>query len=164
MTRAVHLDAVSDQSTLTFLRCLKRFAARRGLPRQFVSDNGKTFKAAAKYIQAVFKDSTVKENLADLGTEWFFNIERAPWWGGAFERMVKSTKRCLRKMIGRAHFSLDELITALAEIEVVINSRPLSYISASDLEEPLTPSHLLVGRRILNLPDHLGHLTDPKDE
>lgn len=67
-------------------------------------------------------------------------------------------------MISRAHFSLDELITALAEIEVVINSRPLSYISASDLEEPLTPSHLLVGRRILNLPDHLGHLTDPKDE
>ena len=164
VTRAVHLDAVSDQSTLTFLRCLKRFAARRGLPRQFVSDNGKTFKAAAKYIQAIFKDSTVKENLADLGTEWFFNIERAPWWGGAFERMVKSTKRCLRKMIGRAHFSLDELITALAEIEAVINSRPLSYISASDLEEPLTPSHLLVGRRILNLPDHLGHLTDPKDE
>lgn len=91
----MHLDAVSDQSTLTFLRCLKRFAARRGLPRQFVSDNGKTFKAAAKYIQAIFRDCTVKENLADLGTEWFFNIGRAPWWGGAFEHMVKSTKRCL---------------------------------------------------------------------
>uniref|UniRef100_A0A1X7TL52 DUF5641 domain-containing protein n=1 Tax=Amphimedon queenslandica TaxID=400682 RepID=A0A1X7TL52_AMPQE len=22
-------------------------------------------------------------------TEWLFNIERAPWWGGVFERMVK---------------------------------------------------------------------------
>ena len=78
--------------------------------------------------------------------------------------MVKSTKRCLRKMIGRAHFSFDELITALTEIEAVINSRPLSYISASDIEEPLTPSHLLVGRRILNLPDYLGHLADPSDD
>ena len=78
--------------------------------------------------------------------------------------MVKSTKRCLHKMIGRPHFSLDELITALAEIEPVINSRPLSYISASDIEEPLTLSHLLVGRIILNLPDHLRHLADPNDD
>ena len=27
------------------MRCLKRFAARRGTPRKFVSDNGRTFKA-----------------------------------------------------------------------------------------------------------------------
>ena len=81
-----------------------------------------------------------------------------------FEHMVKSTKRCLRKMIGRAHFSFDELIAALAEIEAVINSRPLSYISAINLEEPLNPFHLLVGRRIINLPDHLGHLTDGDSE
>ena len=32
------------------------------------------------------------------------------------------------------------------------------------MEEPLTPSHLLVGRRILNLPDHLGHLNELNDE
>ena len=63
VTRAVHLDAVSDQSTQTFIRCLKRFAARRGLPRKFISDNGKTFKAADKYIKVVFKDATVKEHL-----------------------------------------------------------------------------------------------------
>lgn len=29
------------QSTETFIRCLKRFAARRGLPRKFLFDNGK---------------------------------------------------------------------------------------------------------------------------
>lgn len=51
---------------------------------------------------------------------------------------------------------MDELLTALAEIEAVINSRPLSYLSSEGVEEPLTPSHLLVGRRILNLPDHLS--------
>lgn len=93
-----------------------------------------------------------------------FNIEKAPWWGGTFERMVKSTKRCLRKMVGRARFSLDELHTAIVEIESIINSRPLSYISSSDLDEPLTPSHLLIGRRVLTLPDNLGCLSDPGDE
>lgn len=78
--------------------------------------------------------------------------------------MVKSTKRCLRKMVGRANFSFDELLTAVVEIEAVINSRPLSYISSSDYEEPLTPSHLVVSRRLLNLPDYLGHVCSPGDE
>ena len=48
--------------------------------------------------------------------------------------------------------------TAIVEIEAIINSRPLSYIGSDDTEEPLTPSHLLVGRRILGLPDNLSYL------
>jgi len=158
ITRAVHLETVTNQSTLAFIHCLKRFAARRGLPRRFISDNGKTFKAAAKYLDSVFKDSAVQEYLSGRGITWQFNVERAPWWGGAFERMVKSTKRCLRKLIGRAHFSHEELTTALAEIEAVLNSRPLSYVSTEDVDEPVTPSHLIVGRRLLSLPDHLDHM------
>lgn len=164
VTRAVHLDTVPDQSTPAFLRCLKRFVARRGLPRRFISDNGKTFKAASKYLETVFKDGLVQEHLTGLGVAWQFNVERAPWWGGAFERMVRSTKRCLKKLIGRAHFSLDELTTALAEIEAVLNSRPLSYNSTDDMEEPITPSHLIVGRRILNLPDNLDGVCDLDDD
>ena len=57
VTRAVHLDAVPDQSTPAFIRCLNRFVARRGLPWQFVSNNGKTFKAASKYLDTVFNKS-----------------------------------------------------------------------------------------------------------
>ena len=67
-------------------------------------------------------------------------------------------------MVGRANFSFDELLTAVVEIEAIINSRPLSYISSADCEEQLTPSHLVVGRRLLNLPDHLGYICDPGDE
>ena len=35
---------------------------------------------------------------------------------------------------------------------MVVNSRPLSYVSTEDLEEPLTPSHLVIGHRLLSLP------------
>ena len=89
-------------------------------------------------------------------------MEQAPWWEGAFEGMVRSTKHCLKKLIGRAHFSLDELTTALTEIEVVINSRPLSYVSGEDMEEPISPLSI-VGRRILNLPDNLDSVCDLND-
>lgn len=64
----------------------------RLLPRQFMSDNGKMCKAAAKYIEAVVRDETVWEYLADLGCKWLFNMEHVSWWGGAFEHMLKSIK------------------------------------------------------------------------
>ena len=163
VTRAIHLELVADMSTDTFIRCLKRFAARRGMPRRILSDNGKSFKAAAVFLGRVFKDQTVIDHLSTFGTEWQFNVEKAPWWGGVFERLVKSTKRCLRKFIGQANFSLDELHMAVVEVESIINSGPLTYLSPSDLEEPLTPSHLIAGKRVINLPDDLGYWADLDD-
>ena len=96
--------------------------------------------------------------LSERGITWQFNLEWVPWWGGAFERIVRSTKRFLRKLIGRAHFSHEEITTALTEIEAVLNSRPLSYVSGEDIDEPIIPSHLIVGRRLLSLSDHLDHM------
>ena len=60
------------------MRCLKSFAVRRGMPRKFVSHNGKTFKAAARFIKAVFKDDVVQEHLSGMGVKWKFNLEKAP--------------------------------------------------------------------------------------
>lgn len=74
VTRAVHLDITTDLSTETFIRCLKRFAARRGLPRKFLSDNGKTFIATAKFIKTVFQDETGQNHLAGN----VFSILRRP--------------------------------------------------------------------------------------
>jgi hypothetical protein len=155
ITRAVHIDIVSNLSTPSFIRSLKRFISRRGLPHRMISDNGTTFKSAAKELQRVVNDKEVKKYLSDSRVVWTFNIEKAPWWGGIFERMIGLTKKCLRKIIGRAKFSFDELLTAVTEIESVLNSRPISYVSSTDLEEPLTPFHLLVGRRLSSLPDEL---------
>ena len=66
-------------------------------------------------------------------------------------RLVKSTKRCL---------SFDEMHTAVLEVESILDSRPLTYTTSEDIEEPLTPSHLLVGRRLLSLPENLTYLQD----
>ena len=67
-------------------------------------------------------------------------------------------------MISQAKFSLDELQTAVVEVEAIINSRPLSYVSSDDLEKLLTPSPLLTGRRVLSLPDQLSYNSEPDYE
>ena len=152
---AIHIDILTDLSPQSFIRCLKRFISRRGLPSLVVSDNGTTFKASAKIIKSILSHPEVQHLLSEINLKWIFNVERAPWWGGFFERMIQLLKRCLRKLIGRAKLSYEELLTSVSEVELILNSRPLTYISATDLEEPLTPSHLLTGRHILSLPDHL---------
>ena len=62
-------------------------------------------------------------------------------------------KTCLKKVIGRARLTYDELLTVIVECETIINSRPLTFVYSDDLEEPLTPGHLLHGRRIPSLPE-----------
>ena len=153
VTRAVHLDIVLHMTAEAFLRCFKRFTGRRGFPQKMVSNNAKTFKSAAKTIHTILSNAEVQQYLSGIGMEWVFNLERAPWWGGIFERMIKSTKRCLRRTIGQARLTYDELMTSLVEVKMILNSTPLSYVSTEDIEEPLTPSHLMTGQRLLSLPD-----------
>lgn len=153
VVRAVHLDVVPNLTSEGFMRSFRRFTARRGIPSTIVSDNGGTFKPASREITSILNHPDVKQFFAGRRITWIFNLAKAPWWGGFFERLVKSTKRCLKKTIGGAKLTYEELLTVTAEVEMILNSRPLSYVSTEDLDEPLTPSHLLTGRRLLSLPD-----------
>ena len=123
------------------------------LSRLVVSDNAKTFKTAARFLSSIFELPEVQRFLLNHKVKWKFNLERAPWWDGFFERMVRCVKRCLKKILKNAKLTYEELLTLVVEIECVLNSRPLTYVSSQDRVEPLTPSHLLTGRRLLSIPD-----------
>ncbi|XP_068749239.1 uncharacterized protein [Montipora capricornis] len=153
VTRAVHLDLVTDLSASTFVQCLRRFAARRGTPSLIISDNAKTFKAAEKWLRRLHDDQEVREHLESNRIDWRFNLERAPWWGGFYERLIGTAKRCLRKVFGNARLNSDEILTVLMELEATLNLRPLTYEYDEIGAEMLTPSHLIYGRRLLNLPE-----------
>lgn len=62
--------------------------------------------------------------------------------------MIKCTKRCLKKALGKARLTYEELLTILTEVECILNSRPLTYLYPDDLEEPLTPSHLISSKTV----------------
>jgi len=64
---------------------------------------------------------------------------------------VKSMKLALKKAIGKTLLKYEELVTLITEIEGILNSRPLTYISDSS-PNPLTPAHFLIGYRSSALP------------
>ena len=152
-TRAVHLEVVTNLTEETFLQAFRRFTARRSLPRLIISDNASTYASAAKELNELFQSRTLQSALTCRGTTWKFIPKRAPWYGGFWERLVGMVKMSLKKTLGRAFITLNTLQTTIVEVEAVLNDRPLTYLPSStgDLV-PLTPSHLLYGRRIIALP------------
>ena len=146
LSRAIHLELLTDQTTDGFIRCLKRFIARRGRPSTIYSDNGKSFVAAAKWLNALMKDEKLQDYFAHHLIKWKFNLAKAPWWGGQFERLVGIVKQALYKSIGRAILDFDELEEVLLDVEIAVNNRPLSYVE-DDVQLPvLTPNLIMYGQ------------------
>ena len=104
----------------------------------FVSDNFSSFKS-----------DEVSKFLLLHNIDWKFVLLLSPWWGGFYERLVrKILERYLRKILGRSKLNFEERYTILTQVECMLNSRPLSYVYIEKNCEPITPSHLLLGRNL----------------
>ena len=68
--------------------------------------------------------------------------------GGQRERLVSCVKRCLKKAISNVVIDYIELQTVVQEIEDILNNRPLCAVCEDDLDDVLTPNHLIFGRRL----------------
>ena len=131
VVRAVYIELVESQSADDFMKAFERFSARRGKPEIVYSDNGLNFKCALRI-------------LTSRGIRWKFNVQRAPWWGGFWERLIRMTKEALRRTLGRNLLTWEELSTVLCQIEAAINARPLTALSEDpDDIRPLSPQDFL---------------------
>jgi hypothetical protein len=77
-TRAIHLELTEDLSVESFLLLFRRFTSCRGLPARLLSDNAKTFKAAAKEVKLITRSNEVQQYMSKKGVIAKFIIERAP--------------------------------------------------------------------------------------
>ena len=86
--------------------------------------------------------------------EWKFGPPGGPHHQGAVERMVQEVKKAMRHLVKADRLSFVEWETVFCQISALINSRPLTAMSASPLDQPpLTPNHFLIGRGDLRCPD-----------
>ena len=111
-----------------FKRGLKEFVVQRGAPDLIVSDNAKTFQTMKKWLLTLQKDENLFNYLAAKEIGWKFNMSRAPWWGGFFERLIGIIENALPKAIGRASLRFEELEEVLLDLESFLNNRPLCYM------------------------------------
>ncbi|XP_052761664.1 uncharacterized protein LOC128204293 [Mya arenaria] len=152
-TRAVHIELVPDFTTETFLQAfLRRFRSRKSLLRLMISKST-TYIGAANHLRELMQSNAVQEELNNKGTEWRFIVKPAAWYGRWWERLIGLTKTAVKKVLGRSYVDSETLSTIITEVGAVINDRPLTYVTFGEVEtEPLTPSHLLFGRRLTKLP------------
>ena len=171
VTKAVHLELAIDMSTNAFLGCLQRFVSRRGRSQNICSDNGKNFVGARSELNELAKllrDPKHQERITNFlsreGVNWHFIPAHAPHFGGLWESAVKSAKGHLKRVIGESRLTYAELYTVLTQVEVCLNSRPLSPLSDDpDDLEPLTPGHFLIGDSLVALPQpDLRHIPQPR--
>lgn len=146
--RAIHLEIAESLSTQDFIHCLRRFIATRGTPEVIISDNAKQFRLAGAVVERMWMktlaDIDVQSYVANHGISWKFIVQKAPWMGGFYERLVGSVKSCLKKNLGRSFLSMKQLQTLIKEVEATINTRPLTYVD-SDLDAivALTPADFI---------------------
>ena len=150
-SRAVHMEVANSLTTDSFLNAFRRFTARRGVVRQLRSDQGTNLVGAKSELNAALAEmdtdrikSTLLKHSCDYLT-FKMNYPHSSHMGGSWERLIRSVRRVLTAMLNQHSDRLDDelLHTFLVEAECIVNSRPVSHLSADSTLEPLTPSQIL---------------------
>ena len=103
---------------------LRRFVARRGVPREMYSDNGKNFVGTREHfrkLQNLMMSDSTRQQLSHFTStqdiEWHMIPPRTPHFGGIWEAGVKSMKTLLHKNVAPHPLRFDEIYTLLTDVE-----------------------------------------------
>ena len=123
-------------------------AARRGWPRDMVSDNGTNFVGGNNELRELvdqIDQAKVESVTSNQGINWHWNPTASPYFIVVFERMIKAAKRAIKAIFGNAEVNDEELETTIIGVESLINSRHLTAVSGDPSD--LTPNHFLIAKR-----------------
>lgn len=156
-TRALHIEIAHSLETDSFIAALHRFISRRGRPEAIFSDNGSNFKGADRELRDALKtwnQCKISKVLCLQEIQWHFNTPTASHMGGVWERLIRSVRQILRVMLKEQLVSDETLLTVMAEVEKILNDRPLTFVSDDpDDPRPLTPATLLLLKPNSSIPE-----------
>ncbi|XP_058811014.1 uncharacterized protein LOC131675898 [Topomyia yanbarensis] len=147
-TRAIHLQVAYSLSTDSCIMALRNIFSRRGTPSVIYSDRGTNFQGAEKVLEDAIRNidqDRLMTEFTSRHTEWRFNPPATPHMGGAWERLIRTVKQNLSKVMASKVVSAEVFENALNEVENIVNSRPLTNIPVDgDFSPVLTPNHFLL--------------------
>lgn len=158
VTKAIHIEVVSDLTSVAFIAAYKRFTGRRGICTDIYSDNATNYVGAAAIFSKTEREkgfnNDVISTLATMGTKWHFSPPLSPHFNGLAESAIRSVKHHVRRIINDATLTYEELSTFLTQVECCLNSRPLYALSSDPTAMAvLTPAHFLVGGPLNAVPE-----------
>jgi len=130
--RAVHQEIAHSLDQSSFINAYRRFVVLRGLPRVIFSYNGTSLVAGERELRQALEEwdqSVIKRFMVNKGTTWKIPPPSSPHFGGFLERLVKSFKSALRSVLLNQTVTDEVLLTVIAEVSALLNSRPLTHIS-----------------------------------
>ena len=77
-----------------------------------------------------------------------YNLPKTPLNSRFFERLIKSIRRSLRKLLNVLKVDYEDLFIALVEIQRVITNLLLTYNYDDVCSQPITPNHVIFGWRL----------------
>ncbi|GFY08404.1 integrase catalytic domain-containing protein [Trichonephila clavipes] len=107
---AIHLELVNSLTADSFLLSLRRFVAIRGRPFTIYSDNGTNFRCASNDLSKLDWYKITRETMT-YKILWKFIPPFAAWWGGLWERLVRTVKELLRRTLSKCTLTYEELNT-----------------------------------------------------
>lgn len=144
------MEVEENLSTNACLLTIKSFCNLCGVPARFKSDCGTNFVGTDNVIRSTadFMEPTeMQRELGTRGIEWRMNCPGNPEAGGAWKRLVQSTKRVLAVTLKQVAPRVETLRSLVIEAVNLINSLPLTHVPVDSKDlEPLTPNHFLLGR------------------
>tara|TARA_B110001454_G_scaffold196478_1_gene199376 strand:- start:542 stop:6220 length:5679 start_codon:yes stop_codon:yes gene_type:complete len=156
LSRAVHVDIVTDYGTDTFLMALRRFMSLRGKPAKIWSDRGSQLVKANKEMMEVvsgYDTKMIDEFTSQHLIEWQFTPPDGPWQNGCAEALIKSVKKAIKISVGEQILTLSEMQTVMYESANLVNERPIGrHPNSTEDGVYLSPNDLLLGRSSTAVP------------
>jgi len=141
--RAVHLELLPDMTCQNFLLAFVRFCNIYGIPSTVYSDNASTFLQGLGIIAESNTDNDFSSYLLKNNIKHVKIPLYSAWVGACWERMIRTIKSSLHKVIGRKHMPYFQLLTILSDVQNAVNSRPLTYVGDDVDFSFITPNSFL---------------------